>query len=96
MTIGITLSETYSVPSRTPDQPPIAVTDAGEATVIADVCPDEDGTVVVTATTHATVDVMGNGLTYRVVADADDRALATVNDDAQVASVAHSGGICEL
>ena len=93
VTIGITLSETYSVPSRTPGQPPIAVTDAGEATVIVDVCPDEDGTVVATATTSATVDAAGNGLSYRVVADADDRALATVNGQANVSSVAHSGPI---
>ena len=79
-----------SVPSSTPDQPAIAVTDGGEATVIVDVCPDEDGTVVATATTSATVDAAGNGLSYRVVADADDRALATVNGQAEVASVAHA------
>ena len=91
VTIGLTISETYEVPSRTPGQPAITVTDSGEATVIVDVCPDEDGTVVATATTSATVDAAGNGLGYRVVADADDRAVATVNGEANVASVAHSG-----
>ena len=61
--------------------------------VIVDVCPDKDGTVVATATTSATVDAAGNGLSYRVVADADDRALATVDDEANVSSVAHSGSM---
>jgi hypothetical protein len=93
LTIGITIAETYEIPSRTPGQPPITVSDAGEATVIVDVCPDEDGTVVATATTSATVDAAGNGLTYRVVADADDRALATVDGEANVASVAHTGSM---
>ena len=93
VTIGITIAETYEVPSRTPGQPPITVSDTGEATVIVDVCPDEDGTVVATATTSATVDAAGNGLGYRVVADADDRAVATVNGQANVASVAHTGSM---
>jgi hypothetical protein len=69
------------------------VTDSGEATVIVDVCPDEDGTVVATATTSASVDAAGNGLGYRVVAEADDRAVATVNAQANVASVAHTGSM---
>jgi hypothetical protein len=93
VTFGITLSETYSVPSRTPDQPPISVTDSGEAIVIVDVCPDEDGTVVATATTSATVDAAGNGLSYRVVADAEDRAVATVNSRANIASIVHTGSM---
>jgi hypothetical protein len=93
LTIGVSLTEGYSVPSRTPGQPPIEVTDSGEATVIVDVCPDEDGTVVATATSSASVDAAGNGLAYQVRAEADDRALATVNGEAYVASVAHSGSM---
>jgi hypothetical protein len=93
LTIGVSLTEGYSVPSRTPGQPPIEVTDSGEATVIVDVCPDEDGTVVATATTSATVDAAGNGLTYGVVADAQDQAVATIDGEAHVAIVAHSGSM---
>ena len=89
--LSVELSESYSIPSRTAGQPPIAVSDAGEVTLRVDVCPEEDGTATASVETSATVDAAGNGLTYRVDATARDTAVATVTDQADISTIDHAG-----
>jgi hypothetical protein len=90
LTLIIERTEQYTVPGATADAPAYTVTDTGGTTLQVDTCPDEDGTIVVTANASGTYDVVGEGLSYHATLDTNDRATATVNDDAELAGRSHA------
>ena len=90
LTLIIEATERYSVPGGSPDSAPFEVTDTGGTTLQVDTCPDEDGTIVVTANASGTYDVTGEGLSYHASLDTNDHATATVNDEAEVAGRQHA------
>jgi hypothetical protein len=90
ITFVIEVTERYSVPGATPDSPPFEVTDTGGTTLQVDTCPDEDGTITVTANASGTYDVVGEGLSYHASLDTNDHATATVNDEAEIAGRQHA------
>jgi hypothetical protein len=90
LTLIIEATERYSVPGGSPDSPPFEVTDTGGTTLQVDTCPDEDGTIVVTANASGTYDVTGEGLSYHASLDTNDHATVTVNDEADIAGRQHT------
>ena len=89
LTLIIEATERYSVPGSSPDARPFEVTDTGGTTLQVDTCPDEDGTIVVTANASGTYDVVGEGLSYHASLDTRDVATVTVNPEAEIASRQH-------
>jgi hypothetical protein len=90
LTLIIEATEQYSVPGGSPDSPPFEVTDTGGTTLQVDTCPDEDGTIVVTANASGTYDVVGEGLSYHASLDTRDVATVTVDDEAEIAGREHA------
>jgi hypothetical protein len=90
LTIIIERSEEYTVPGASPDAPPYTVTDTGGTTLLVDTCPDEDGTIVVTANASGTYDVVGEDLSYHATLDTNDEAVVTVDPEAEIASRRHT------
>ncbi len=90
LTLIIATTERYTVPGTSPDSPPFEVTDTGSTTLQVDTCPDEDGTIVVTANASGTYDVAGEGLSYHASLDTNDHATVTVNDEAEIAGREHA------
>jgi hypothetical protein len=90
LTLIIGATERYTVPGTSPESPPFEVTDTGSTTLQVDTCPDEDGTIVVTANASGTYDVVGEGLSYHASLDTNDHANVTVNDDAEIAGREHA------
>jgi hypothetical protein len=90
LTIIIERTERYSVPGTSPESPPFEVTDSGGTTLQVDTCPDEGGTIVVTANASGTYDVVGEGLSYHASLDTNDHATVTVDDEAEIAGREHA------
>jgi hypothetical protein len=90
LTLIIEMTEQYDVPGATPEAPGFSVTDTGGTTLQVDTCPDEDGTIVVTANASGTYDVAGEDLGYHATLDTRDVATVTVNDDAEIEGREHA------
>lgn len=90
LTLIIERTEEYTVPGPTPDSPAYTVTDTGGTTLQVDTCPDEDGTIVVTANASGTYDVVGEGLSYHASLDTNDHATATVDSEAEISGRQHT------
>jgi hypothetical protein len=66
------------------------VTDTGGTTLQVDTCPDEDGTITVSANASGTYDVVGEGLSYHASLDTRDVATVTVDANAEIAGRQHA------
>jgi hypothetical protein len=90
ITFIIDRTERYAVTGPTPEAPQYEVRDGGGTTLQVDACPDEDGTITVTANASGTYDVIGDDLAYHASLDTREAATATVDAAAELAGREHS------
>jgi hypothetical protein len=89
LTIIIEVTERYSVPGATPGSAAYEVTDTGGTTLQVDTCPDDGGTVTISAIASGTYDVVGEELGYHATLDTRDKATVTVGPDAEISGRDH-------
>ncbi len=89
ITFIIERTERYAIPGATDDDVPYEVRDSGGVTLQVDTCPDDDGTVRVTANAAGTYDLVGGGVAYHTTLDTRDVAVATVDHAAELAGWKH-------
>jgi hypothetical protein len=89
LTLIIEVTERYSVPGASPGSAAFDVTDTGGTTLQVDTCPDDGGTVTISANASGTYDVMGEGLAYHATLDTRDVATVTVGPDAEISGRDH-------
>ena len=65
------------------------VTDTGGTTLQVDTCPDDGGTVTISANASGTYDVVGEALAYHATLDTRDVATVTVGPDAEISGRDH-------
>jgi hypothetical protein len=66
------------------------VTDTGGTTLQVDTCPDEAGTISISANASGTYDVVGEELGYHATLDTRDLATVTVSDQAEISGRQHA------
>jgi hypothetical protein len=89
LTLIIEASDRYRVPGASPGSAAYAVTDTGGTTLQVDTCPDDGGTITVSAHASGTYDVVGDELGYHATLDTRDVATVTVRSDAEIARRDH-------
>lgn len=90
LTLIIEVTERYSVPGATPGSAAYEVSDTGSTTLQVDTCPDDDGTVTISANASGTYDVVGEELGYHATLDTRDVATVTVGPDAEISGRDHA------
>ena len=90
LTLIIEREERYTVPGTTPGAPAYRVTDIGSTTLEVDTCPEDNGTIIVSASASGSYEVVGEGLLYRATLETDDTAEALVNEQANVSGRRHA------
>ena len=89
LTLIIEATERYSVPGASPGSAAYDVTDTGGTTLQVDTCPDDGGTVTISANASGTYDVVGEELGYHATLDTRDVATVTVGPDAEITGRQH-------